>query len=445
MMFSKDFLWGVACASYQCEGAWDEDGKGRSIWDDFSHTPGNIQNGDTGDRACDSYHRWAEDVALMKQFGIQAYRFSISWPRVIPDGDGAVNEKGLEFYDNLVNELLAAGIKPMITLYHWDLPSALQDKGGWLNRDIVAAFGRYARIIADHFKGRVDTYMTLNEPQCVTELGYVAGIHAPGWKLGAREALKCYFNLCLAHSEATRQIRAALGETAKVGVASCGRLCYPRVDTPAGREAAYQATFEPAQWMFTMNIFLDPLFFRRFAEGSPREVEEFAAGIAQSDWDKMEAPDFVGINVYQGDPVEEDGTYSPIPAGFPRTATKWKVTPEVMHFGPMNMYRRYGKPIMITENGLSCNDRVYLDGVVHDGERIDFLTRYLRELSKAGEEGVPLLGYMQWSFLDNFEWASGYNERFGMVYVDYETCDRIPKDSARWYAQVIQSNGEILK
>ena len=157
MMFSKDFLWGVACASYQCEGAWDEDGKGRSIWDDFSHTPGNIQNGDTGDRACDSYHRRAEDVALMKQFGIQAYRFSISWPRVIPDGDGAVNEKGLEFYDNLVNELLAAGIKPMITLYHWDLPSALQDKGGWLNRDIVAAFGRYARIIADHFKGRVNT------------------------------------------------------------------------------------------------------------------------------------------------------------------------------------------------------------------------------------------------------------------------------------------------
>ena len=444
-MFPKDFIWGVACASYQCEGAWNEDGKGRNIWDDFTHVPGNILNGDTGDRACDSYHRWAEDVRLMKQFGIQAYRFSISWARIIPDGDGAVNEKGLEFYDNLVNALIASGIKPMITLYHWDLPSALQDKGGWLNRDIVSAFGRYARVIAEHFKGRVDTYMTLNEPQCVTGLGYLEGIHAPGWKLGEREALKCYFNLCLAHSEATRQIRQALGQDCRIGVASCGRLCYPRVDTPAGREAAYKATFDPADWVFSMNIFLDPLFFRRFAEGSPRVVEEFAAGISQADWDSMEAPDFVGINVYQGDPVEEDGSMSPIPAGFPLTATKWKVTPEVLHFGPMQIYQRYGKPVLITENGLSCNDRVYLDGKVHDADRIDFLTRYLRSLSQASKEGVPLMGYLQWSFLDNFEWSNGYNERFGIIYVDYESCDRIPKDSAQWYAQVIASNGEILK
>ena len=444
-MFPKDFIWGVACASYQCEGAWNEDGKGRNIWDDFTHVPGNILNGDTGDRACDSYHRWAEDVRLMKQFGIQAYRFSISWARIIPDGDGAVNEKGLEFYDNLVNALIASGIKPMITLYHWDLPSALQDKGGWLNRDIVAAFGRYARVIAEHFKGRVDTYMTLNEPQCVTGLGYLEGIHAPGWKLGEREALKCYFNLCLAHSEATRQIRQALGQDCRIGVASCGRLCYPRVDTPAGREAAYKATFNPADWVFSMNIFLDPLFFRRFAEGSPKVVEEFAAGISQADWDSMEAPDFVGINVYQGDPVEEDGSMSPIPAGFPLTATKWKVTPEVLHFGPMQIYQRYGKPVLITENGLSCNDRVYLDGKVHDADRIDFLTRYLRSLSQASKEGVPLMGYLQWSFLDNFEWSNGYNERFGIIYVDYESCDRIPKDSAQWYAQVIASNGEILK
>ena len=444
-MFPKDFIWGVACASYQCEGAWNEDGKGRNIWDDFTHVPGNILNGDTGDRACDSYHRWAEDVRLMKQFGIQAYRFSISWARIIPDGDGAVNEKGLEFYDNLVNALIASGIKPMITLYHWDLPSALQDKGGWLNRDIVSAFGRYARVIAEHFKGRVDTYMTLNEPQCVTGLGYLEGIHAPGWKLGEREALKCYFNLCLAHSEATRQIRQALGQDCRIGVASCGRLCYPRVDTPAGREAAYRATFDPADWVFSMNIFLDPLFFRRFAEGSPKVVEEFAAGISQADWDSMEAPDFVGINVYQGDPVEEDGSVSPIPAGFPLTATKWKVTPEVLHFGPMQIYQRYGKPVLITENGLSCNDRVYLDGKVHDADRIDFLTRYLRSLSQASKEGVPLMGYLQWSFLDNFEWSNGYNERFGIIYVDYESCDRIPKDSAQWYAQVIASNGEILK
>lgn len=443
MMFPKGFLWGVACASYQCEGAWDEDGKGRSIWDDFTHTPGHIYHGDTGDVACDSYHRWAEDVALMKQFGIQAYRFSVSWPRIIPDGDGPVNPKGFAYYDNLVNALLENGIRPMITLYHWDLPSALQDKGGWLNRDIVAAFGRYARIVAEHFAGRVDTYMTVNEPQCVAVLGYVTGIHAPGWRLGEREALQCYFNLGLAHSEATRAIRAAV-PGAKVGVATCGRICYPAVDTPAARDAAYRAAFDPADWLNSMNIFLDPLFFRGYAPGSPEIVERFAAGIPQADWEKMEAPDFVGVNVYEGNPIEEDGSYSPIPAGFPMTATKWKVTPEALRFGPVNLYRRYGRPILITENGLSCNDRVYLDGKVHDGERIDFLTRYLRELSKASQEGVELLGYLQWSFLDNFEWSDGYKERFGIVYVDYATGKRTPKDSAQWYAQVIASNGESL-
>ena len=444
MMFPKDFLWGVACASYQCEGGWNEDGKGPNIWDDFSHIPGKVFNNDTGDRACDTYHRWAEDVALMKQFGIQAYRFSINWARIIPDGDGPVNEKGFEFYDNLVNALLENGIKPMITLYHWDLPSALQDKGGWLNRDIVAAFGRYARVIAAHFAGRVDTYMTLNEPQCVTVGGYVSGNLAPGWKLGEVEALKCYFNLCLAHSEGMRQIKAAV-PGATVGVASCGRFCYPRVDTPKGREAAYNGTFDPKDWIFSMNIFLDPLYLGRFAEGSPKVVEDFAAAQSQADWDSMEAPDFVGINIYQGEPVEEDGSRSPIPSGFPMTATKWKVTPEVMHFAPMQMAQRYGKPIYITENGLSCNDKIYLDGKVHDPDRIDFLTRYLRELSKAVEEGVDLRGYLQWSFLDNFEWASGYSERFGIIYVDYETCDRTPKDSAQWYAEVIRTNGENLK
>lgn len=444
MMFPQNFLWGVACASYQCEGAWNEDGKGSSIWDDFSHTPGKIYNGDTGDVACDSYHRCAEDVRLMKEHGIQAYRFSISWPRIIPDGDGAVNEKGFLYYDELVNALLEAGIKPMVTLYHWDLPSALQDKGGWLNRDIVAAFGRYAAIVAEHFAGRVDTYMTLNEPQCTTALGYVTGIHAPGWRLGETEALKCYFNLCLAHSEATRRIRQAVS-TAVVGVATCGRLCYPRVDTPAGREAAYRATFDPTDWMFGMNLFMDPLFFRRFAEGSPKVVTDFAAGIPQADWDKLEKPDFVGVNVYQGDPVEEDGSRSPIPAGFPLTATKWKVTPEVMHYGILNVYKRYACPIYITENGLSCNDKIYLDGAVHDADRIDFLTRYLRELRKCIDEGVDLRGYLQWSFLDNFEWSNGYSERFGIVYVDYATGKRTPKDSARWYKQVIESGGEILK
>ena len=442
--FPKEFIWGAACASYQCEGAWNLDGKGLNIWDEFTHTPGHIANGDTGDTACDSYHRFREDVALMKAHNISAYRFSVSWARVIPDGDGPVNEQGLRFYEELVDELLANGIRPMVTLYHWDLPSALQNKGGWLNRDIVAAFGRYARIVAERFGSRVDWYMTLNEPQCVAVLGYSSGEHAPGWKLSDEKVLLVYHHLELAHSEAYRQIK-AVRKDAVVGVVTCGRQCYPRVDTPKGREAAYGATFAlDGNWLFTHNIFLDPIFFGKYDDSAPQVVRDFAASVPQGDWEAMEKPDFVGFNLYQGEPVEEDGSFTPLTVGCRRTALKWTVAPEALHFAPVNLYRRYGKPVMVTENGLSCNDFVYLDGQVHDPDRIDFLHRYLRELSKALEEGVPVLGYLHWSLLDNFEWAQGYMERFGLIYVDYPTGTRIPKDSARWYAQVIAANGANL-
>lgn len=446
--FPKDFIWGVACASYQCEGAWDADGKGPNIWDDFCHeqTRNTIKNRDTGDVACDSYHRFKEDVALMKKHNIKAYRFSTSWSRIIPDGDGAVNEKGLEFYDNLINELIANGIEPMITLYHWDLPSALQDKGGWLNRDIVKAFGRYAGILAERFKGRVKKYMTLNEPQCAAALGYGNGEHAPGWKLGEEKVAQVFHILCLAHSEAYRAIKAA-DPAAEVGAAICGRQCYPEADTPENREAAYRETFNLSSvqgWMFTTNIFLDPLLLKRYDESAPEVLQKFAATVPASEWEQMEAPDFIGINVYQGDAVDAQGNYVKPYAGFPLTATKWKVTPEVMHYCALNNYRRYGKPVIITENGQSCNDRVFLDGKVHDLERIDFLNRYLLELKKGIDEGAPVKGYLQWSFLDNFEWSQGYDERFGMIYVDYRTCERIPKDSAAWYAKVIETNGESL-
>ena len=395
--FPEQFLWGVACASYQCEGAWNEDGKGPSIWDDFCHDPaGHIRNGDTGDIACDVYHRFREDIALMKKLGIKAYRFSISWPRVIPDGDGEVNEAGLRFYDELVDELLKNGIEPLITLYHWDLPSALQDKGGWLNRDIVAAFGRYAELIAERFRGRVRRYMTINEPPCITVLGYGSGIHAPGLQLNDEKLAQIFHILALAHSEAYRRIKAAAGSETRVGIVPCGRLCYPLEDTPENREAAYRATFD------------------------------------------------LSINVYNGECVDTAGKAAGRWPGFPLTATKWPVTPEVMHYAPLNLYRRYGLPMMITENGQSCNDRIFRDGQVHDPERIDFLHRYLLELHKAIEEGAPLEGYLQWSFLDNFEWSDGYGERFGIVYVDYPTQRRIPKDSAFWFGRVIESNGALL-
>lgn len=445
--FPKNFFWGVACASYQCEGGWDADGKGPNIWDDFCHdATQHVKNRDTGDVACDSYHRFREDIALMKAHNIQAYRFSISWARVIPDGDGRVNEAGLKYYDELVDEMLRAGIEPMITLYHWDLPSALQDKGGWVNRDIVAAFGRYARIIAERFRGRVSKYMTLNEPQCIANLGYRAGYHAPGLRLSEEKLARIYHHLCLAHSEAYRQIKAVYaGEEVLVGAVPCGRLCYPQTDTPEGREAAYRKTFDLNDgWEGTFNIFLDSLILKRYDETAPAPVKQFAATMDPADWDLMEAPDFIGVNVYHGVMVDEEGNYIQRYPGFPLTGCKWPVTPEVMHYGPLNLYRRYGLPMIITENGLSCNDRVYMDGQVHDPDRIDFLHRYLLELRKGIDEGAPVKGYLQWSFLDNFEWAEGYNERFGIIYVDYRTCERIPKDSARWYARVIETNGDCL-
>ena len=444
--FPENFLWGVACASYQCEGGWDADGKGPNIWDDFCHDEGgrHIKNGDTGDVACDSYHRFREDVALMRAHGIQAYRFSVSWARVIPDGDGAVNEAGLQFYDELIDELLKNGIEPLVTLYHWDLPSALQRKGGWLNRDIVDAFGRYAAILAERFRGRVHTYMTINEPQCVTMLGYGTGTHAPGLKLGEEDLARIYHILALSHSEAYRRIK-AVDPDARVGCAPCGKLCYPKDDTPENIDAAYRATFDLSEgWAFTFNIFLDSICLRRYDDTAPAAVKRFAAAIPASDWEKMEKPDFIGVNVYNGVMVDAEGELVPFGRGWPLTATKWKVTPRVMHYGPAHIYRRYGLPIYITEDGQSCNDRIFLDGKVHDPERIDFLHRYLLELHRAIEDGVPVLGYMQWSFLDNFEWSEGYDERFGIIYVDYATLERIPKDSAAWYKEVIESNGASL-
>lgn len=446
--FPKDFLWGVACASYQCEGGWDADGKGLNIWDEFCHDTAHhhIKDGATGDVACDSYHRFREDVALMKAHNIQAYRFSVSWARVIPDGDGAVNEAGLKYYEDLVDELLANGIEPLVTLYHWDLPSALQDRGGWLNRDIVEAFGRYAGIFAGRMKGKVKKYMTLNEPQCAAAFGYGIGIHAPGWTVSEEKVAQVYHHMCLAHSAAYRAVKAAAGEDVQVGVAPCGRLTYPEKDTPANREAAYKATFAmPADdWMFTFNIFLDSVCLKKYADDIPESVQRFAATMDPADWSLMEAPDFIGVNVYNGKMVDETGAYVARYAGFPQTGCRWPVTPEVMHYGPLQIAQRYGRPVYITENGQSCNDRIFMDGQVHDPDRIDFLHRYLLELSKAVAEGMDLRGYMQWSFLDNFEWNRGYDERFGIVYVDYRTEERIPKDSARWYAKVIKTNGECL-
>ncbi len=448
MSFPKGFVWGAACAAYQCEGAWDADGKGPSIWDDFCHEDGksHVSNNDTGDVACDFYHRYEEDIALMKQIGLKVYRFSVSWPRVMPNGTGEVNEAGLAFYDRVIDTLLSQGIEPWVTLYHWDLPSSLQKAGGWLNRATVDAFAGYAAILAKRFDGRVKTYMTINEPQCVVGLGYGNGEHAPGLKLSNEERATCMHHVVLAHGVGARALRENSTSPVQIGVVPCGRLCYPLTDSPATREAAYQASFRLTEedWTFTFNAFMDAVMFHKYDDDAPAFLREFAKSVPQSEWDLVEKPDFLGVNVYHGGGTDESGKIARRPEGFPLTATKWPVTPEVLHYGPMNLYRRYKLPIYITENGQSCNDRVYLDGKVHDPERIDYLHRYLRELKKAIAEGVPVLGYLHWSFMDNFEWASGYDDRFGLVYVDYQTQQRILKDSALYYADIIRTNGETL-
>ena len=451
MPFPKKFVWGAATASYQIEGGAFEDGRGASIWDTFSHTPGKTKGGDTGDVACDSYHRWAEDMELMKALHLQTYRFSIAWPRIFPAGTGAVNPAGLAWYDRLVDALLAAGIEPYVTLYHWDLPQALQDKGGWLNADTARAFAVYAATVAAHFKGRVKYYFTLNEPQCSVGLGYSAGVHAPGYKLDDAAVFTAWHNTIYAHCLAADAIRKA-DPDAKVGMAPTGRICTPATDNPADIAAAREATFALADgdWTFTYTPALDPVCGRGWPKIAGGQAQRVVDAIPQEQLDALPLGrlDFIGMNIYNSVAVRAgaDGKpeFCPRAAGHPRTAIGWPITPEAMEWGPRFLHERYGLPIFITENGLSCTDRIHLDGKVHDPERIDFTHRYLLALRQGIEAGADVQGYFHWSLLDNFEWSEGYNERFGLVYVDYPTGTRTPKDSAAWYRETIDANGGTL-
>lgn len=445
--FPKGFLWGAATAAYQVEGAWDADGKGPNIWDDFSHILGKINNDENGDISADAYHHYAEDILLMRKIGLQAYRFSINWARIIPNGRGEINPAGLAYYDALVNRLIENGITPWLTLYHWELPSALERQGGWRSRNTVEAFGELAAVIAKHFDGRVKHYMTINEPQCLVMLGYRLGIHAPGLQLSDNEMPEIIHNTLLSHGYATKALRQNSSSPIKIGFISTGKLCYPEHDTPPNRAVAEKLSFCSQQddWIFSHDLFCDPVILGHYGNQLPPCMENFIAKINPADMEIIhQVPDFLGLNIYNGHEVAENGSNVKKYMGYPRTALKWPVTPEVMHYGPLWLFRRYHLPILITENGLSCNDRIFLDGKVHDLERIDFLQRYLRELRKAMAEGVPVPGFFHWSLLDNFEWHSGYNERFGLIFVNFRTQERIMKDSALWYAKLIKSNGECL-
>ena len=446
--FCKDFLWGAAAAAHQIEGAYLEDGKGMGIWDTFEQETGYIIRNENGNVACDHYHRYREDVAIMKELGLKSYRFSVSWPRVMPEGYGTVNEKGLQFYIDLVNELTEAGIEPMVTLFHWNLPTAIYELGGWENPQVVDWFEQYTDVVTTALGKKVKYWMTFNEPQLFIGAGLNAGVFAPFEKKSTEALMRISKNVYLAHGKAVRIIRKNC-QNSIVGMAPTGEIVIPRDMNAESIERARKLSFSMKKESFTSSItwWSDPIFFGKIPEDAQAIFGECLPVLTEEEWEIVTEPlDFYGFNVYQGledlDSTEEYGPYAY--PGSPKTSMDWNVTPEVLYWSCRFLYERYGKPIMITENGMSSFDWVSLDGKVHDPNRIDFLHRYLRSIKDAVSEGIPVLGYQYWSIMDNFEWINGYDKRFGLVYVDYRTQKRTIKDSACWYRDVIATNGEIL-
>lgn len=446
--FCKDFLWGAASAAHQIEGAYLEDGKGMGIWDTFEQETGYIIRNENGNVACDHYHRYREDVAIMKELGLKSYRFSVSWPRVMPEGYGTVNEKGLQFYIDLVNELTEAGIEPMVTLFHWNLPTAIYELGGWENPQVVDWFEQYTDVVTTALGKKVKYWMTFNEPQLFIGAGLNAGVFAPFEKKSTEALMRISKNVYLAHGKAVRIIRKNC-QNSIVGMAPTGEIVIPRDMNAESIERARKLSFSMKKESFTSSItwWSDPIFFGKIPEDAQAIFGECLPVLTEEEWEIVTEPlDFYGFNIYQGledlDSTEEYGPYAY--PGSPKTSMDWNVTPEVLYWSCRFLYERYGKPIMITENGMSSFDWVSLDGKVHDPNRIDFLHRYLRSIKDAVSEGIPVLGYQYWSIMDNFEWINGYDKRFGLVYVDYRTQKRTIKDSACWYRDVIATNGEIL-
>ncbi len=452
MGFREDFAWGAATSAYQIEGGVYETGKGRHIWDVYTSEPGRIFGGHTGEVACDHYHRFREDVQIMKQIGLKAYRFSMDWSRILPDGCGQVNEEGIRFYSDLIDELLRAGIEPYVTLYHWELPYELYKKGGWLNRDIAEWFGAYAGIIAERFSDRVKNFFTLNEPQCFIGLGFLQGVHAPGLQCTLTDSFAMAHNVLRAHGRAVQMLRQHAKQPLNIGYAPTSGIIYPASEKPEDIEAARAAYFaipdNDAAWTWNVSWWSDPVLLGHYPEEGLERFAKYLPKMTDEDMRLIAEPiDIYGQNIYNGRAVRmgADGRPEEVEraAGYTKTATDWPVTPECLYWGPKFLYERYQKPIYITENGMACHDTVSLDGQVHDPNRIDFLARYLKELGRAAEE-ADIRGYFQWSLMDNFEWNKGYAERFGMVYVDFATQERILKDSAYWYKQVIEQNGANL-
>lgn len=448
MGFDKDFLWGAAAAAYQIEGAVKEDGRGPSVWDVCGHGKHVVQYDETGDIACDHYHRYKEDIQLMKEMGLKCYRFSISWTRILPDGTGTVNEKGLEFYSNLVDELLANGITPLVSLFHWDYPYALYQKGGWMNPESPKWFEDYVRIVVDALSDRVSYWITINEPQCFIGCGHAFGSHAPFVQMSTKDLITMSHNVLLGHGRAVKCIREHAKTKPQISFAPIAPVFIPKDSSEAAIEEAKSKTFgmDRFRFIFSITWWSDPIILGKYPEEAYELFGEDIPRYSREDMELISQPlDFYGMNVYYSSADRpEEGYPENMWQGRAQTGMDWVVSPEVMYWSPRFLYERYGLPIMITENGMAGMDWVHLDGKVHDSHRIDFTHRYLLEYKRAAEDGIPLKGYMHWSVMDNFEWAYGFNKRFGLIYVDYQTQKRTIKDSGYWYKEVIETNGENL-
>jgi beta-glucosidase len=445
--FPEGFHWGTATAAYQIEGAWQEDGKGESIWDRFAHTPGKIKNGQSGDVACDSYHRFAEDIALMREMNLDSYRFSISWPRILPEGAGAVNSKGIDYYRRLVDALLDAGIRPFPTLYHWDLPQALEERGGWPARDTAGRFVDYAELCMRALADRVDHWMIFNEPSIFTVMGYLVGIHAPG-RRDLDEFLRATHNVNLAQGQAFRAMKAVRSD-AVIGTAFNMTACEPRGDSEADAAAA-------ERWHAFVNLwYLETALRGRYPDAFRGGVPLERMGVRDGDLERVRAPlDFIGINLYTRTIVaHQDGAgwgldAAPVgPLGGddgPRTDFGWEVWPDALHDTILRITADYDRPVIeITENGCSYADAPDAGGVVNDVRRIEFFRGFLVAVARAIEAGADVRGYHAWTLMDNFEWSEGFEQRFGLVWVDFEgpLPRRILKESGRWYGSVAAENG----
>ncbi len=446
MGFKRDFIWGVATASYQIEGAFNKDGKGLNIWDDFTHTEGKISDGSNGDVACDFYDKYEKDIELMAELGVNAFRFSISWSRIMPSGRGKVNRKGIDFYNKVIDLLLKKNIVPFITLYHWDMPSEIYKNGGFKSDEIVDCFCEYTKLVCDCFGDRVKNFITFNEPFSFISNGYVKGIHAPGEKVDVKTTLQIIHRMLLCHGNAVKIIRENV-EGAKVSIATSSWAACPISEDAYDLAKKDYFSINRESPSECVSIYLDPIIFGDY----PKEYYDYFGDILpfkdKNDLKIISQPiDSCCHNIYTGYKMDGNGikTNAPTYYGAPLTSVGWEFMPESIYYGSKMLYERYGLPIVITENGMSMIDLVNKNGQVRDFPRIDYISEYLKELRRASEEGIEVDGYFMWSYCDNFEWAEGYNPRFGLVYIDYATQKRTPKESFYWYKGVIKDNGENL-